>query len=256
MLSRVPTFFLIVAAVSSSAFAEMRSWKRADGLKSVQGEFIKRDASTVTIRLETGKEFTLEISKLHADEAKWLDVHYSPADSPPDRQPASQPNPAAVFDTLVFGDDREVVLKKLKASKVVETTMDETFIGRSGLNGIFYTRQPIGKVKASLYFEWSERDRLSELTLQTDLLAGTEYKTELEPTWAAFVELLSTIYGKPVQKGSLPAMASLADGTFSPSHLWNLDGGGAALLGTARDGKRYQLVVRFTQKKIQPIALP
>ncbi len=255
MLSRVPTFFLITAAISSSVFAEMRPWKRADGLKSVQGEFVHRNAATVTIRLETGKEFTLEISKLHADDAKWLETNHTLNPPKPSEPEETKPDPAAVFDTLVFGDHRDVVLKKLKTSKVVEMTMDETFIGRSGMNGIFYTRQPIGKVKASLYFEWNDDDRLKELTLQTDLLPDTEYKSELEPTWAAFVELMSSIYGKPAQRGPLPAMASLADGTFSPSHLWNLDSGGAALLGTARDAKRYQLVVRFTQKKIQPVQI-
>lgn len=228
----------------------MRPWKSADGLKTVQGDFVKRDATTVTLRLGNGTETTVDLAKLHPDEAKWLNSHHPLAAA------GAAPDPAAVFDTLVFGDDRDTVLKKLKASKIVEMTTDETFIGRSGLNGIFYTRQKIGKVKASLYFDWDETKKLKELTLQTDLLPDTEYKSELEPTWGAFVELLSTLYGKPAQKGPMPQMESLGDGTFSPSHLWELEGGGSALLGTARDGKRYQLVVRFTRKKVQPVEFP
>ena len=98
--------------------------------------------------------------------------------------------------------------------------------------------------------------KLLATQLQTEFLPDTAYKSDLEPTWEAMVELLSTLYGKPIQKGPLPAMESLTDGTFTPSHLWALDGGGGALLGTACEGKKYQLVVRFTQKKIQAVAVP
>lgn len=250
MLSRISAILLAVAAFSCPASAEMRLWKSADGSKTIQGDFVKRDATTVTIRTEAGKEVTVELSKLHADEAQWLKLHH------PSETTAPAPDPAAVFDTLLFGDDRETVLKKLKASKVVEMTQDETFLGRSGMNGVFSTRQKIGKVKASLYFDWDGSDKLKELTLQTDLLPDTDYKSELEPTWTAFIGLMRALYGKPVQEGPLPAMASLTDGTFSPSHLWALDGGGSALLGTARTGKKYQLVVRFTRKEIRPVEIP
>ena len=249
MLTRFSAVFLIAASFSCPAFAEMRPWKSADGLKSVQGDFVKRDATTGTITLASGKEMTIELSKLHTDEAKWLNAQHPLAGEGP------APDPAAVFDTLLFGDSRETVLTKLKASKIVEMTTDETFLGRSGMNGVFFTRQKIGKVKASLYFDWTEDGNLKELTLQTELLPDTAYQSDLEPTWAAMVELMSTLYGKPVQKGPMPAMSSLGDGTFSPSHLWALDGG-SALLGTARDGKRYQLVVRFTQKKIKLVEVP
>lgn len=242
---------LLLAVVSaSSSFAEMRPWTTSDGLRSVQGDFVKRGATNVTIRLENGKEATIELAKLHADETKWLNLHHPLAGESP------APDPAAVFDTLLFGDSREVVTQKLKASKIVETTTDEVFFGRSGLNGMFFTRQKIGKVKASLYFDWTESGNLKELTLQTEYLPDTAYKSDLEPTWTAMVELLSTIYGKPIQKGPMPTKESLTDGTFTPSHLWALDGGGGALLGTACEGRKYQLVVRFTQKKIQAVEVP
>ena len=248
MFSRISAFILLAATAGTSAHAEVRPWKSADGLRTLQGDFVKRDSTTVTIRLESGKETTIELAKLHPDETQWLNNHH-PLGGP-------APDPAAVFDTLLFGDSREVVTKKLKDSKIVESTADEVFFGRSGINGVFVTRQKIGKVKASLYFDWTEAGNLKELTLQTEFLPDTAYKSELEPTWTAMVELLSTLYGKPVQKGPLPAKESLTDGTFTPSHLWALDGGGGALLGTACDGKKYQLVVRFTQKKVQMVESP
>ncbi|MEX1048760.1 MAG: hypothetical protein WED15_04480 [Akkermansiaceae bacterium] len=238
---------LILLCATCFAFGETRVWKSADGTRSVQGEFIKRDASAVTIRTGNGQERIIQLSQLHPDERRWLKLHH-PLDGSPD--------PAAVFDTLTFKDTRDSTLAKLKASKIVEMTAHETFIGRSGLNGVFSTRQKIGDLGASLYFDWTPAGTLKEITLQTETIQAQEYRTRLEPGWKAFVELLSILYGLPEQKGPLPQANSLADGSFMPSHLWLLEGGGSALLGTARDGDKFQLVVRFTQKIAGRVELP
>lgn len=247
---------LIVIALAlimtTPSIAQTRPWKSSDGLRSVKGEFIKRTPADITIRNEAGKEIIIELAKLHPDEIKWLDVHS------PIAPPAPAPTPAAdsFFDTLTFRDTRESTLTKLKSSKVVEMTTDETFVGRSGLNGIFRTRQKIGTLSGFLYFDWSEAGTLKELTLQTEALPASAYKSTLEPSWKEFTELLSTLYGKPIQKGPLASKESIPDGSFFPSHLWKLETGGSALLGTARDGDKYQVVVRFTQKVVQPVPSP
>ncbi|MES2437556.1 MAG: hypothetical protein V4584_00725 [Verrucomicrobiota bacterium] len=248
MTARHSLLFLLAAASVSSASAEMRAWKNTDGTRSVQGEYIKRDATSVTIKTDTGKELTIELAKLHADERKWLEAKQS------QNAPAQEAD--AFFDNLTFRDTRETTEAKLKASKLVVLTTDETFIGRSGLNGAFRTRQKIGTMDGYLYFDWTETGKLKELNLQTETRPDTAYKTELEPAWKQLIELLGTLYGKPVQKGPLPAMASLADGTFAPSHLWTIESGGCAMLGTAREGTKYQVVVRFSQKKPQVVEIP
>ena len=245
---RFPFSILLAAASVSTALAEPRPWKSADGSKSIAGEFIKRADDKVTIRSEAGKELEIEIAKLHEDDRKWLNIHHP--------VPGADPDPSAVFDTLMFGDTRETTLEKLKASKIVEMTTGEAFIGRSGLNGIFRTRQKIGGLDGFLYFDWTESGKLNELTLQTETLPVANYKSQLEPSWKEFVELLSMLYGKPVQKGPMPSAASVPDGAFAPSHFWELESGGGALLGTARDGEKYQLVVRFTQKRVRVVELP
>ena len=250
MIAHFPLLILITAASVSSAFAEMRVWKNTDGTRSLQGEFIKRSTTSVTIKTDAGKELAIELSKLHPDESQWLDTHHSLKSGTPPL------DPTAFFDNLTFRDTRTTTEAKLKASKLVEMTTDEAFIGRTGLNGIFRTRQKIGTLDGFLYFDWTNTGKLKELSLQTDPQPSTAYKTELEPSWGKFVELLTTLYGKPAQKGPLPPMASLVDGTFSPSHLWNIQTGGCALLGTAREGSRYQVVVRFSEKKPQLVALP
>ncbi len=241
---------ILAIAAAPALFAGPRPWKSADGVRSVQGEFVKRDASSVTIRTEAGKEVAIELTKLHPDDTKWLDLNHS-------LNPTAPPqDPSAFFDNLTFRDTRESTLAKLKVSKVVQMTTDETFIGRSGLNGVFKTRQKIGGLDGFLYFDWTEAGKLKELTLQTETRPDSAYKSELEPSWKELIELLGTLYGKPMQKGPIPPVDTLADGSFAPSHLWLLDGGGSALLGTARDGGKYQLVVRFTQKKVGVVEIP
>lgn len=243
------TFFLTIAS-TPALFAEIRPWKSLDGIRSVQGEFVKRDATTVTIRTNAGEEINIELAKLHPNETKWLDLNHSLNPAPPLN------DPSAFFDSLTFRDTRATALTKLKASKVVEMTTDETFIGRSGLNGVFKTRRKIGNLDGFLYFDWTEAGKLKELTLQTETRPDTDYKTELEPSWKELIDLLNTLYGKPMQKGPLPSATTLADGSFAPSHLWLLEGGGSALLGTAREGSQYQLVVRFTEKKVGVVEMP
>ena len=244
---------IFITLCSQATYADTRPWKSADGLHQMQGEFINRDASTVTLRSESGKEITVALAKLHPSETQWLDVNHPLT---PKLASAVAQDPTAFFDNLTFSDTRETTLNKLKASKIVELTTDETFIGRSGLNGIFRTRKKTGTLNSFLYFDWSGSGKLAELCLQTDSRPDSSYNTELEPCWKEFIELLNALYGKPVQKGPLPPLASLTDGSFMPSHLWNIETGGYARLGTARQGQKYQLVVRFTQKKVGVVEIP
>lgn len=238
---------------ATAVYGQTRPWKSASGAHTMQGEFVKRDATSVTLRNESGKEITVELAKLDPDETRWLNLNHPIAPKAATMVPQ---DPSAFFDKLTFKDTRESTLTKLKASKIVEMTTDETFIGRSGLNGVFRTRKKIGNLNGFLYFDWSESGKLTELTLQTDLRPSTDYKTELETGWKQLIELLDTLYGKPIQKGPLPPLASLTAGSFMPSHLWKIETGGSALLGTARDGEKFQVVVRFTQKKVGVVELP
>ena len=243
--SRLALSLLLTIASASSVFAESRPWKSADGSRTFQGDFLKRDASTVTIRKDDGTEIRFELGKLHADDKKWLDLHH----------PASGeaiPDESAVFDTLKFGDSHDAVLEKLKASKFVEMTVADNLVGRTGLNGIFRLRQKIGGQEASLYFDWTESNNLKEIHVRTATFPAAAYQTKLAPSWKEFIELLSTLHGKPLQAVPQIDLASVPDGSMVASHLWRLESGGSALLGVGREGGNYQVVVRFTKEKIEP----
>lgn len=248
--------FSFVVVFAGPLIAQTRAWKSADGVRSVNGEFVSRASNGIVIRSANGKEISIELAKLHPDEIKWLDSNHPAGGKRAPTEVAPAPNPNSFFDSLSFEDTRESALARLKASKVVEMTTDDTFVGRTGLNGIFRTRQKVGGLSAYLYFDWTAAGKLKELTIQTETKPAADYKLALEPCWKEFIELLTTLYGKPVQRGSMPSKESIPDGSFFPSHLWNLETRGSALLGTARDGEVYQVVVRFTQTNVKPVEFP
>ena len=241
----IPT---LLFAATLALHAAPRAWKSQDGQRSVQGEFLKRDASGVTILRADRKEVTIPLDKLHPDDRTWLNATHP--------LPGSEPPPTnAVFDELAFGDTRTQVLEKLKASKFVEMTTDETFIGRSGLNGVFRTRKKIGGLDASLYFDWTGDNQLKEITLQTDALPTTDLNGKLVPCWKDFISLLTTLLGTPVVADNQIHAHSIQDGAFAATHLWKLEPTGSALLGMARDGGNYQIVVRYTKEQVKPVVI-
>ncbi len=242
------SFFLLIFASCSISFAETRSWKNADGSRSVQGQYLKRDAKSVTILGAGGAETTILFSQLHAEDIKWLE----------EKHPFSAAKPAnhdAVFDTLTFKDTRDSALQKLKSSKLVESSSNEVFMGRTGMNGVFKTRQKIGGLQASLYFDWTEAGALQEIDLQTDPVYASEYKSKLEPCWKEFIELLISLHGHPAHAGKFPDIGSLPNDTLTPTHLWKLKPAGTITLGASKEGPLHKIVVRFSEKKKQVIEM-
>ncbi len=245
-----PRFLLslvLTAGSLSQVLAESRPWKSADGTKTIQGDFQSRDATSVKIRLADGKEVSIPLGKLHADDKKWLDLNRPAAALTP------PPDESAVFDTLKFGDKHDTVLAKLKASKFVELTMPESMISRTGLNGIFRVKQKIGGQTATLYFDWSETNALKEITIRTESIPAAAFNSKVDPCWKEFIDLLTTLHGKPLQAVPKIDPASVPSGTMLSSHLWKLENGGSATLGVGCEVANYQVVVRFTEEKIEPV---
>lgn len=224
---------------------EIRTWTSPDGSKTFKAEFIRREGNTATLRPIAGKEIRVSLEKLHADDQSWLKKNH-PTEA--EIKAADVPDEAAVFDKLTFGDSREEVTDKLKASKMVEANINSTFMGRTGINGIYRTIQPIGGLHCYLFFDWDEADRLKEISLRTEDKTAGEYDTVLKPCWEALTELIGSLYGKPSQAMAMPAASSLADEQILASHLWRMEQGGSVLLGASREGEAYQVSVLFRKK--------
>ncbi len=230
--------------------AETRDWRSADGGKSIQGQFVKRDESNVTIRRADHREVTIPLEKIHRDDRAWLDARH------PLPKVEAPPKPQVVFDTLEFGDSRAQVMEKLKASKLVKATLPETLFARTGLNGVFHTHQKIGGLETSLYFDWCGDGGLKEVTLQTTPLSGEDAEARLTACWKELIDLLTILHGKPVNANGKLDLTRIADGSMSATHLWKLEHRGTAMLGAARDGAAWQIAVRFTTEDIKPVVIP
>jgi hypothetical protein len=138
----------------------------------------------------------------------------------------------------------------------VKATLPETLFARTGLNGIFQTRQKIGGLETSLYFDWCGDGGLKELTLQTTPLSGEEAETRLTPCWKELIDLLTILHGKPINANGKLDLTGIANGSMSATHLWKLEHRGTAMLGAARDGDAWQIAVRFTTEDIKPVIIP
>ena len=248
-MTRAIRLIALFAAILPLA-AETRVWRNADASASFEGDYLSHDDRQVSIRHRDGRLFRLEIDKLHPDDRRWLDLK---SGKTVEDAPA---HPDAVFDSLCYGDTRREVEAKLKASRFVESTIDETFFGRLGLNGTFRTRQQIGGLHCELYFDWTPESTLDEITLQTQPLDAADYDTRLQRNWSELIKILSQLHGKPLHAADYPKLTALENDAFLASHLWSLEGGGSALLGTSMQGGKYLVVVRFTEEKIEPNRRP
>lgn len=260
MQMRLPTLLLLFFFVFlSSMHAESRKWRSKDGTKFIVAELVKHDSLTVTVKRVDGKIFTLGKNDLHSDDVDFL-KKIPMSTSPPPAGNSSTPRATsrpvaddqAVFDTLKLGDSRQTVVAKIKASKLLELTVDEMYLGRFGLNGSYRTKQTIGGLKCLLYFAWDESGRLQELSLQTQPQAQSAYQSLLKDTWKELIQLMTTLHGKSLQDAPYPNASDLPIDASLSTHLWRLSSGGSALLGTSRAAEGYMVSIRFTSENIEP----
>jgi hypothetical protein len=250
----VPRLITLFAATLTLAHAAPRTWRSLDGTKSFDGEFVKREGPAITIAQAIGgKEITFNITMLHAEDQKWINLYH-----PIDASKKSGRESTGVFDDLNFGDSLQQVEDKLKKSEIVEsstvTTAKNSFFGISTAGPEYRTKEKIGELNASLHFAWDENDgKLTEIYLQTEPLAAISYDDSLKGCWSEFIELLTSLHGEPVQKSNFPGRSQVPQDSVIGSHIWKLEKGGTAMLGTARAGERYIVVVRFSKKSVEEI---
>lgn len=250
-------FLLLSLCLCSFATAESRKWMSKDGSKFIVADYVKHDTLTVTVKRVDGKVVTLSRNDLHEADVNFLATLPEPKSATPSNKPAPTSKPVmednAVFDTLKLGDTRKEVMEKIKASSLLELTVDEMYLGRFGLNGSYRTKQTIGGLKCSLYFDWDADSRLKELTLQTQPQQSGSYNGSLKSTWQELAKLMTTLHGQPLQNANFPDANALQNDMSLSTHLWQLQPQGSILLGTSKSVDGYMVSVRFTTEKIEPV---
>jgi len=229
----------------STLFASARPWRNTDGSRSLEGEFVKRDATALTILLKNGKEVRLDLTKLHPADRTFLDTNH-----PVPREVKT--DAFAVFDSLKLGESKDQVIEKLKNSELVLLTIPENLLGRTGLNGVFQLKQKVSGIEASLYFEWSDTNELKEVQIRTAAVTAAEYPSKLAPCWQKFTEQLTERYGRPLQAVATIDLKSVTEGTMLSSHVWKVPSGGSTLLGIGCEAGKYQIVTRLTAEEFGP----
>jgi hypothetical protein len=247
------TIVALLFAATLGATAAPRAWKSADGQRSVKGEFVSRNAKAVTIRRSADfRDVAIPLDQLFPEDLTWLNANHP--------LPGTAPVPALptlLFEPLItFGESRAQVLAKLKTNKDFKATIAETLMGRTGLNGVYRTREKIGGPNASLYFDWDESGNLKEVTLQTEPLPASNLKEQLLPCWTTLITLLTTQYGEPLVAQKNLDLAPIQEGSLSSTHIWKLKGSGTAMLGAARDGNQYLIAVCFSTQEPKVIPAP
>jgi hypothetical protein len=242
-------FLLILLLLAPALSAAPRLWREAEGDRAVRGEFVSRDAAGVTIRRVDRQTVTIPHSRLHPDDLAWLDQNHPLPKAPP-------PPLAGLLDTLRYGDTRAEVLAKLKTSELLDLTVNETYLARVGLNGVFRTRKEIGGLICSLSFGWTDDGKLTEITLDTVAQGGQPDPKRLRGCWEALAKQLAAQHGDPIQDAAYPNPATLQPGTFVASHLWRTKDGGTILLGSSNHDTGSSTTIRFTTATIEPNRVP
>ena len=156
---------------------------------------------------------------------------------------------AGVYGDLQFGDSRETITRKLSESPLVEQTIDNTYIARTGLNGIYKCKARISGLVCQLYFNWDQHDRLIEITLRSETLNADRYKTDLKQAWSDAGALFAKVYHKPKQEAPYPDPSSFGQHKMMISHVWESDDGVTIYMGSGMDKNTCFLFVRFVPTK-------
>lgn len=105
---------------------------------------------------------------------------------------------AALYENLETGMDKDQVLKALRQSKRIEGPPTDALLGRTGLNGVFKTKQPVGGQTFSLNFDYDPSGGLRGVVFYSrSKFKGAEYETRLKSAYKALLVGLTEKYGEP-----------------------------------------------------------
>lgn len=163
---------------------------------------------------------------------------------------------AGVYGSLEFGDSRETVTKKLKVSELVEQTLDSTFFGRTGLNGVFKCKAKLAGLTYHLYFGWSENGGLNEITLRSNGIPLSEYNNSLKDAWSEANSLFTKVYNKPAQNAKYPTQQDFKENDIMISHVWYKGSSQSILIGPGIKKGKCFLAIRFVNERVKIVRTP
>ena len=142
-----------------------------------------------------------------------------------------------LYGPLETGLQESQLLNSLKTCKSLEGPETDAYLSRTGLNGAYKTKKPIGGLFFSLHFEYGKDGGLKAVSFYSTTKAGKEeYDTRLKSLYKRMLNGLTGLYGPPmnlpdwIEKESLPAERVLY------MHMWRLQPGCCLMAGLANMG--------------------
>lgn len=142
-----------------------------------------------------------------------------------------------LYGPLETGLQESQLLNSLKTCKSLEGPETDAYLSRTGLNGAYKTKKPIGGLFFSLHFEYGKDGGLKAVSFYSTTKAGKEeYDTRLKSLYKRMLNGLTGLYGPPmnlpdwIEKESLPAERVLY------MHTWRLQPGCFLMAGLANMG--------------------
>lgn len=144
---------------------------------------------------------------------------------------------AALYEGLEVGMNKTQVLKTLRQSKHLEGPPTDALLSRTGLNGVFKTRQSIGGQTFSLNFDYDASGGLSAVVLYSrSKYRGSEYETKLKSAYKALLVGLTEKFGEPANMPEWVAQESLREGRIQYMHMWRISPGVFLMSGLGNMG--------------------
>jgi len=144
---------------------------------------------------------------------------------------------AALYEGLEVGMNKSQVLKTLRQSKRLEGPPTDALLSRTGLNGVFKTRQSIGGQTFSLNFDYDSSGGLSAVVLYSrSKCRSSEYETRLKSAYKALLVGLTEKFGEPANMPEWVAKESLKEGRIQYMHMWRISPGVFLMSGLGNMG--------------------
>ena len=144
---------------------------------------------------------------------------------------------AALYEGLEVGMDKDQVLKTLRRSKQLEGPPTDALLARTGLNGVFKTRQAIGGQTFALNFDYDPSGGLRAVVFYSrSKHRGSEYETKLKSAYKALLVGLTEQFGEPVNMPEWVARESLQEGRIQYMHMWKVSPGVFLMSGLGNMG--------------------
>ncbi len=244
---------IVFFGIAASADAAPRPWKNKEGTRAVRGDFVTRDDKTVTIRRSTDfKQIQLPLDKIHAEDLAWLNANHPLGGAAPAVQlaPDSKTDLKSIANLISYGDHFNDVMRKLKTCPLVKGTLNETYLARTGLDGIFHTVSSIAGGQYDLYFVWDENQKLKEFTFRSEAMKAEQLNDVILPRWKRAIDAVTLLYGPPAGANEKFDLNAIRNEKALYTHLWKNPVQGSVLVGAGRLEKEIFVQIHYTQQNI------